>query len=110
MGVGAVHHIAWRTPGEREQEEKRSELLALGYEVTPVKDRNYFRSVYFREPENILFEIATDTPGFLTDESVETLGSGLKLPGWLESQRAEIESRLPKIKIPGPSRQVEQES
>jgi glyoxalase family protein len=109
-GVGTIHHIAWRIAGEQEQQEKRSELLELGYQVTSVKDRNYFRSIYFREPENILFELATDTPGFLTDEKEEVLGTGLKLPGWLEAQRLDIEARLPRIKITGRSRQVVRES
>jgi len=78
----------------------QKDLTDLGYQVTPVMDRNYFHSIYFREPENILFEIATDSPGFLIDESLEKLGQNLQLPEWYEVKRTEIESSLPKIKVP----------
>jgi catechol 2,3-dioxygenase-like lactoylglutathione lyase family enzyme len=100
VAVGNVHHIAWRTPNGAEQREWRHEVGARGYNVTPVLDRNYFHSIYFREPGGVLFEIATDPPGFTADESVEELGKHLKLPEWLEQQRVKIEQILPKIKLP----------
>src|SRR5690606_25370972 len=84
MGIGAVHHIAWRARTGEEQREWRSVLAAAGLDVTPVLDRNYFTSVYYREPGGVLFEIATDPPGFTADESPEELGTHLKLPPWLE--------------------------
>jgi glyoxalase family protein len=71
----------------------------MGQNVTPILDRQYFRSIYFREPGGVLFEIATDPPGFATDETLETLGSHLKLPRWLEPNRAEIERILPPIQL-----------
>ena len=98
MGAGAIHHIAWRVPGDDEQLQKREELVQKGYQITPVMDRNYFHSIYFREPGNILFEIATDIPGFLIDESLQELGKNLKLPAWLEKRRAELEDRLTPVK------------
>ena len=109
IGVGTVHHIAWRTADEQAQLHKREQLIRQGYEVTPVVDRNYFHSIYFRGPGNILYEIATDTPGFLVDEGIEELGSHLKLPVWFESRRQEIESLLPSLKQPGINRKIFQE-
>ena len=100
LGAGIVHHIAWRTPDDAQQLEWRQILVDKGLNVTPVMDRMYFHSIYFREPGGILFEIATDPPGFATDETPETLGTSLKLPGWLEPKRGEIEHMLPKIKLP----------
>lgn len=100
MGVGAVHHIAWRVKNDDEQIKIQSNLLDEGYNVTDIVDRNYFHSIYFREPGNILFEVATDPPGFLIDEKKEELGTHLKLPAWLEGRRSEIEGSLPQIKIP----------
>jgi glyoxalase family protein len=100
MGAGAIHHIAWRIPDDEKQLEKREELIERGYQITPVMDRNYFHSIYFREPGNILFEIATDTPGFLIDESIEELGKNLKLPQWLEKKRSDIEMSLVPVKEP----------
>lgn len=97
VGVGAVHHVAWRTPTEETQLEMRNTLESLGYQVTPVLDRNYFKSIYFREPGKVLFEIATDPPGFAVNEEPEKLGKGLQLPAWLESRRDEIEQVLPQI-------------
>ena len=88
-GVGTVHHVAWR-----------EEIEARGFNVTPVLDRKYFRSIYFREPGGVLFEIATDAPGFPVDEPVEELGTHLKLPPWLEERRADIEASLPPIRPP----------
>lgn len=98
MGVGAVHHIAWRARTSEEQLAWRRVLAEAGLDVTPVLDRNYFQSIYFREPGGILFEIATDSPGFTVDEAPEELGSSLCLPAWLEPQRARIEARLPELR------------
>ncbi len=100
MGVGAVHHVAWRAENEAAQLKLRSELARLGYNVTPVIDRNYFRSIYFREPGQVLFEIATDPPGFTVDEPPEELGRNLKLPPWLEADRQKIEQALPSVNFP----------
>jgi glyoxalase family protein len=92
-GAGSVHHIAFRTPSDETQLEWRAEIARhLG--VTTVQDRDYFHSIYFREPGGVLFEMATDTPGFATDEPIETLGEALRIPAWLEPQRARIEQRL----------------
>ena len=99
-GVGTVHHIAFRVPDEEAQLELREEIAALGYNVTPVMDRNYFRSIYFREPGGVLFEIATDPPGFAVDEEPEHLGENLKLPPWLEPQRDRLEDALPPLRVP----------
>ena len=95
--AGTVHHIAFRSAGEKEQLRWRQKLLELGLHVTPVIDRFYFHSIYFREPGGILFEIATEGPGFGVDESVEHLGENLKLPPQYEEHRAEIERALPPI-------------
>jgi glyoxalase family protein len=100
MGVGTVHHVAFRAPDEETQLALREEVGALGYDVTPVLDRNYFRSIYFREPGGVLFEIATDPPGFAVDEEPEHLGETLKLPPWLEPRRGRLEERLPPLRIP----------
>jgi glyoxalase family protein len=100
VAVGTVHHVAWRTPTDSEQVEWRDILMQHSYDVTPVMDRQYFHSIYFREPGGVLFEIATDPPGFATDETVERLGTSLKLPPWLEKARPELERRLPPIQLP----------
>ena len=100
MGVGTVHHVAFRVPDDETQLALREEVAALGYNVTPVLDRNYFRSIYFREPGGVLFEIATDPPGFTADEDVEHLGENLKLPPWLEPQREQLEEALPPLRVP----------
>ncbi len=100
MGVGTVHHVAFRVPDEERQLELREEVASLGYNVTPVLDRNYFRSIYFREPGGVLFEVATDPPGFAVDEDPEHLGEHLKLPPWLEPRRAELEEALPPLRVP----------
>ena len=105
MGAGVMHHIAWRATDDADQLEWRERLTGLGFEVTPVMDRQYFHSIYFREPGGVLFEIATDPPGFLYDESVETLGSALRLPPWLEPKRDQIEQLLPPLVLPQPDRQ-----
>lgn len=102
MGAGTVHHVAFRAQDEAEQLIWREAVLSLGFDVTPVLDRQYFRSIYFREPGGVLFEIATDPPGFATDEAPEALGTVLKLPSWLEPRRAEIERRLPPLRPSGP--------
>ncbi|MFC6119450.1 ring-cleaving dioxygenase [Macrococcoides bohemicum] len=94
MGVGTVHHIAWRTKDDDEQLEWRQQLTDHGYFVTDVKDRNYFNAIYFREPGEILFEIATDPPGFAHDETYETMGEALKLPEQYEPYRSKIEEAL----------------
>lgn len=97
-GAGTVHHIAFRAAGDSEQLEMVETLTRkFGMRVTEQKDRNYFRSVYFREPGGVLFEIATDDPGFDIDESRDALGRELKLPHFLEPKRPQIESVLPEI-------------
>ena len=100
VAVGTVHHVAWRTSSDAEQEEWRKKLAALSYNVTPIIDRKYFRSIYFREPGGVLFEIATDAPGFAVDESPELLGASLVLPPWLEPRRGELTAALPPIRLP----------
>ena len=100
-GAGTVHHVAWRTPNDSEQLAWRQEIADRGLRVTSVMDRQYFRSIYFREPGGVLFEIATDPPGFLRDESLAELGTHLKLPPWLEPRRARIEETLPALALPG---------
>jgi glyoxalase family protein len=102
VAAGTVHHVAWRTAGDGEQLAWRERLLARGLHVTPVQERQYFRSIYFREPGGVLFEIATDGPGFATDETVAALGDALKLPPWLEAHRARIEEALPPLAAPAP--------
>jgi len=97
QGVGTVHHVAFRTPDDESQEMWRERLTEAGLRVTEVKNRQYFRSIYFREPGGVLFEIATDGPGFTRDEAVEELGEELKLPPWLENDREAIASELPEI-------------
>lgn len=97
MGSGGVHHIAFRSQSEAEQRDWLADLRAVGFNASPVMDREYFRSIYFREPNGILFEIATDAPGFAVDEPLESLGQALKLPAQFEARRAEIEARLPRF-------------
>jgi len=99
-GAGTVHHIAFRTPDDASQRGCRDQLVELGFNVSPVMDRTYFHSIYFREPGGILFEIATDPPGFTADETVEELGNKLRLPPWMEEARAQIEQALPPIVLP----------
>ncbi|HET6589111.1 MAG TPA: ring-cleaving dioxygenase [Candidatus Nitrosocosmicus sp.] len=100
MGVGSVHHIAWRTPTDESQLYIRKRIVKTGLDATPVIDRRYFHSVYFREPGGVLFEIATDPPGFMVDQKEEELGQKLLLPQWLEPDRNYLEQVLPKIKTP----------
>jgi glyoxalase family protein len=96
-GAGGVHHVAFRTPNEEEHAAWRERLAEAGLNVTPVIDRYYFRSIYFREPGGVLLEIATDGPGFTTDEAPEHLGEELSLPPFLEPHREEIEGNLKPI-------------
>jgi glyoxalase family protein len=94
-GTGTVHHVAFRAGDDAEQAEVRHRLWQAGIATTPVQDRQYFRSIYFREPGGVLFEVATDGPGFTTDEAAADLGRRLTLPSWLEPDRPRIESALP---------------
>ena len=97
IGAGTTHHIAFRTAGDAEQGAWVERLTELGLRPTPQQDRKYFRSVYFRMPDGILVEIATDGPGFLVDEPPATLGEGLSLPPWLEPERETLERELAPI-------------
>jgi glyoxalase family protein len=100
MGRGSVHHVAFRAADDAEQAAMARKLVeSHGMHMTEQKDRQYFRSVYFREPGGILFEIATDVPGFAIDEPLATLGTELKLPRFLESRRKEIERVLPSLEL-----------
>ncbi|MGO9410678.1 MAG: ring-cleaving dioxygenase [Spirochaetia bacterium] len=99
VGVGAVHHIAWRAKDDEEQRALRAAVVATGAPATPVIDRLYFHSVYFHEPNRILFEIATDPPGFTRDEPLDSLGTQLKLPPWLEKLRPGLEKALPPLNV-----------
>jgi glyoxalase family protein len=99
QGAGTVHHVAWASHDE-DHEQWRERVLAAGAHATPVIDRFWFRSVYFREPSGVLFELATYSPGFAADESPEHLGETLVLPPWLESRREQIESQLTPIENP----------
>jgi hypothetical protein len=92
--------MAFRAANQAEQLEKRSEIEEQGLGITPVIDRQYFRSVYFREPGGVLFEIATDDPGFTIDETPAELGSHLKLPPMYEAERLGIERALPPLRLP----------
>jgi len=98
QGAGSVHHIAFRARDDAEQAQMAATLVDQhGLHPTDQKDRNYFRSIYFREPGGILFEIATDIPGFAVDEPAATLGRDLKLPKFLEARRKDIEAVLPPL-------------
>lgn len=103
-GVGAVHHLAWRVDDERHQQAVREQVIAGGGSPTPVIDRFWFKSVYFKEPGGVLFELATDGPGFTVDEDLSSLGETLVLPPFLEGSRADIEKVLPKLSLPVPVR------
>lgn len=98
-GVGTVHHVAVRARDDDHQAALRDAVADIGMQVTPQKDRQYFRSVYFREPGGILLEIATDAPGFTLDEDESALGTDLRLPPWLADRRDEIERRLPPLDV-----------
>lgn len=99
-GAGTVHHVAWRTASPASQDAWRRTVEDAGRSVTPVIDRMYFRSIYFREPGGILFEVATDGPGFAVDEPPDALGERLALPPWLEERRRTIEEALPPLEPP----------
>jgi len=94
IGAGTAHHIAWRTKDDADQQAWLARLTELGLRPTPIQDRKYFHSVYFRMPDGILIEIATDAPGFLVDEPQDSLGHGLSLPPWLEPERETLEREL----------------
>jgi glyoxalase family protein len=94
---GVIHHVAFRVKDEQSLMEFRQKVLAKGLNITEKIDRNYFFSLYFREPGGVLFELATDNPGFSIDETVNDLGTNLKLPMQYESRRAEIEAVLPSL-------------
>ncbi|HVF41115.1 MAG TPA: ring-cleaving dioxygenase [Gemmatimonadaceae bacterium] len=96
-GVGAMHHVAWRVPDDDSQLEVRERVSAAKRRPTEVIDRFWFKSVYFMEPGGVLFEVATDGPGFTVDEDLESLGESLVLPPWLERDRASIEASLPRL-------------
>ncbi|MEE8525507.1 MAG: ring-cleaving dioxygenase [Thermoanaerobaculia bacterium] len=100
IAAGTVHHVAWRVPDEAAQSAWSEALVREGLHPTEVKDRQYFKSIYFREPGGVLFEFATDPPGFLRDEELANLGTGLKLPPWLEPHRDRIEKALPPVESP----------
>jgi glyoxalase family protein len=97
-GIGQVHHVAFRTPDESSQREWQSTIADLGLGVSPVMDRDYFRSIYFREPGGVLFEIATDGPGMTVNEPAETLGTKLMLPANVEQHREQLEKVLPPLR------------
>jgi glyoxalase family protein len=97
IGAGTTHHIAWRASDDGEQQLWLTRLAEVGLRPTPVQDRKYFRSIYFRMPDGVLVEIATDEPGFLVDEPPESLGQGLSLPPWLEAERETLERELTPI-------------
>jgi glyoxalase family protein len=98
-GNGTIHHLAFATPNDATQVEARERLLSKGMDVTPVLDRQYFHSIYFREPGGILFEVATNPPGFAIDESKDHLGEALKLPPWMEPRRERIEKGLQPVRV-----------
>ncbi len=104
-GAGTVHHVAWRAADDAGQLALRTAVLQHGLQPTPVIDRNYFHSIYFREPGGVLFEIATDNPGFAIDEPAAHLGEKLMLPEQYQGDRAALEAILPPLAVPGsPSR------
>lgn len=97
IGAGTTHHIAWRVADDVEEQTWLERLTEVGLRPTPVQDRKYFKSVYFRMPDGMLIELATDGPGFLVDEPAESLGDGLSLPPWLEPERETLERELTPI-------------
>ena len=99
QGPGVVHHIAWRTKDDEEQLEWKTFVEEKGFEVTPVRDRNYFKAIYFKEHGGTLFEIATDPPGFAHDESLETMGEKIMLPAQFEDEREELENILIPVEV-----------
>lgn len=101
LGAGSIHHVAFRTADDAEQQRWRMQVAALGRPATPVQDRQYFRSIYFREPGGVLYEIATDGPGFAIDEDPAAFGERLMLPPQYEERRAMLEHTLPPLQMPG---------
>lgn len=99
-GRGCMHHLAWRVRDEAHLTALRARIEQAGLQPTPIIDRFWFKSVYFREPGGVIFELATDGPGFGVDETMDSLGKQLVLPPWLEPRRAEIEANLPPIDYP----------
>lgn len=99
IGVGSVHHVAFRTTTDDKQKALRLSIIKAGLNATPIIDRTYFHSVYFREPGGVLFEIATDPPGFTIDQKSSELGTRLMLPEWLEPERNSLEKILPRLKL-----------
>jgi len=106
ISAGIVHHVAWRVADDNSQQSWRKRLVDEHLNVTPVIDRCYFHSIYFREPGGVLFELATDPPGFAIDESTEKLGEALKLPTWLEGNRKRIEQVLPPVQLHKPVKEA----
>lgn len=104
QGAGSIHHVAFRAENDDVQMGWQETLRSQGFDVTPQIDRQYFNAIYFREPGGVLFEIATDPPGFATDEPMDTLGQALKLPAQHERLRDQIERNLPPVIIPKGSR------
>ncbi len=100
QGSGSVHHIAFSTDNDESQAVIRQNLLRAGFNPTPVKDRQYFHSIYFKEPGGVLFEVATNNPGFAVDEPANALGSSLKLPEWHEPRRKQLEQVLQPLHLP----------
>ncbi|HVT88325.1 MAG TPA: ring-cleaving dioxygenase [Tepidisphaeraceae bacterium] len=100
IGAGAVHHIAFRVADDEQQKAWHGEIIQAGLNVSPVMDRTYFHSIYFREPGGVLFELATDHPGFTADQAAGELGTQLMLPPWLEPHRAEIQRVVPQVRLP----------
>ncbi len=98
QGAGSIHHIAFAVETEEDQLAVREKLMSYGMNVTTVLDRNYFKSIYFREPGGVLFEVATNPPGFTIDEDISSLGKDLKLPAWYEPHRETIKKVLPELK------------
>ena len=99
-GTGSIHHLAWRVDDDAHEAEVRRSVEGAGAHPTPVIDRFWFKSVYFKEPGGVLFELATDGPGFAVDETTEALGQSLVLPPWLETQREQIQGILPVLTYP----------
>jgi glyoxalase family protein len=101
LGAGTIHHVAWRVPDDDAQAAWLVQLHGSNNAASPVMDRSYFHSIYFNEPGGVLFEIATDNPGFAVDEAVGELGTSICLPLWLLPHRGEIEANLPRLRLPG---------
>jgi glyoxalase family protein len=99
-GTGSIHHLAWRVDDDAHELAMRAQVEAGGSHATPVIDRFWFKSVYFKEPGGVLFELATDGPGFAVDEAAHALGETLVLPPWLESQRGQIQALVPPLVYP----------